>query len=65
MSAEFTRLDHKLLDFLQDNYLDLMFQLEAENGKITYFRSPVKLEITFGQPDTTKITFGETQYYDN
>jgi len=42
-----------------DNYLELLFQLEVDGGKATYFRSPIKLELTFAEPNTDNVIIGE------
>ena len=58
--AKFTPTDHKILDFMQDNWLELAEQVIADNGECVYYWNGVKLVLSEGKPDLTKpITIGE------
>jgi len=56
MSYEFTAIDHKILDFMGDNFLELATQVIDDKGKSTYYWGGLKLEITEGKPDYSKGT---------
>lgn len=51
MTYRFTKTDELILDFFRDNVNDILFQVEADKGKATYYCHSLKIEITFGEPD--------------
>lgn len=58
--ANFTSTDHKILDFMGDNWLALAEQVITDNGESVYYWGGVKLVLSEGKPDPTKpITIGE------
>ena len=57
--AKFTPTDHKILDFMGNNWLALAEQVIADDGESVYYWGGVKLVLTEGRPDLTNMTIGE------
>lgn len=51
MTYQFTKTDDAILDFLRDHLNEIMFQVEADGGKSVYYHWPLKVELTFGEPN--------------
>jgi hypothetical protein len=49
MAYVFTKTDHKILDFLSDNYNDLVFQVEVDSGETVYYSGALKVVLTLGE----------------